>query len=153
MSKKQKPPAYQHYAKDFLTGTAGMSCAEVGAYIRLLDHCWDGSPVATLPDNDEQLRRMAGAEKDEWKQIKDTVLAKFERRTVEGKRLLVNDRMMDYWKELVGFSESKSKAAHARWDKDKKKAPEKSATGGKGFEVEEPEDFPTGGKGFDPEEA
>ena len=31
-----KPPAYQHYAKDFLAGTADMSCAEAGAYTSVL---------------------------------------------------------------------------------------------------------------------
>ena len=43
----QKPPAFQFYAKDFLTGTATLSLVEVGAYIRLLCYAWDSGGVPT----------------------------------------------------------------------------------------------------------
>lgn len=36
-----KAPAFQFYAKDFVTGTLTFSTEEVGAYILLLAHCWD----------------------------------------------------------------------------------------------------------------
>jgi uncharacterized protein YdaU (DUF1376 family) len=120
---KQKPPAYQHYAKDFLAGTSDMSCAEVGAYIRLLDHAWDSNPIATLPNDDTKLRRMAGADPEEWATIRRAVLAKFRvvhegTGELQGKPgRLVNDRLMDYWKELEEYSENKTKAAEARWKK------------------------------------
>ncbi len=41
-----KPPTFQLYVKDFLEGTAAMSNAEAGAYIKLLCHQWlkDGLP-------------------------------------------------------------------------------------------------------------
>lgn len=52
-----KPPACQFYFSDFLIGTMTMSAEEVGAYIRLLCYQWD---AGGLPDNEEQLIRMAG---------------------------------------------------------------------------------------------
>jgi uncharacterized protein YdaU (DUF1376 family) len=52
-----------------------MSLAERGAYIELLGVCWlEGS----LPTDDDQLRRLAHAERDEWKKVRDAVLARFE---------------------------------------------------------------------------
>jgi uncharacterized protein YdaU (DUF1376 family) len=54
---KSKSPAFQFYPQDFLVGTAMLSAEETGAYIRLLCYSWthDG-----LPDNDDQLCRLAG---------------------------------------------------------------------------------------------
>lgn len=119
MSEK-KYPAYQHYAKDFLAGTADMSCAERGAYITLLDQAWDQSPVATLPMDDEKLRRMAGADKDEWQQIKLAVLPKFIKSEVFPGRYL-NQRLRAYYEELLEHHEERSekgkKGAAARWNK------------------------------------
>jgi len=60
-----KPPAYRHYAKDFLAGTADMSCAEVGAYIRLLDHAWDGNPTLGEKGSEDLLRILGRAQKGE----------------------------------------------------------------------------------------
>lgn len=115
MSEK-KYPAYQHYAKDFLAGTADMSCAEVGAYIRLLDQAWDSSPVATLPMEDEKLRRLAGADKEEWVQIKTSVLAKFIKSEVfEGRYL--NQRMRAYFEELQEHHDKLSETASERGKK------------------------------------
>ena len=52
-----KPPAFQFYVKDFLSGTSHMSAKEVGVYIRLLCHSWDRDG---LPDDDVILARLAG---------------------------------------------------------------------------------------------
>jgi uncharacterized protein YdaU (DUF1376 family) len=112
-----KYPAYQHYAKDFLAGTADMSCAERGAYITLLDQAWDQSPVATLPDSDEKLRRFAGADPDEWLKVKTSVLAKFTKDDRFPGRI-VNDRLRAYYEELrehhEEMSERGKKGAAAR---------------------------------------
>ncbi len=53
-------PAFQFYPKDFLAGTADMSNAEVGAYIRLLCHQWDKGGY--LPDDDKKLTRLCGGD-------------------------------------------------------------------------------------------
>jgi uncharacterized protein YdaU (DUF1376 family) len=49
-----KPPAYQHYAQDWLVGTAKLTLEEQGAYQRLLDHQWVGGPLD--PDHSELAR-------------------------------------------------------------------------------------------------
>ena len=53
-----KPPAFQFYADDFLSGTADMTNEEVGAYIRLLCQQWT---KGGLPKEPERLSMMAGA--------------------------------------------------------------------------------------------
>ncbi len=42
-----KPPAYQHYAKEWLVDTAHLSLEEQGAYLRLLDHQWVNGVLPT----------------------------------------------------------------------------------------------------------
>lgn len=42
-----KPPAFQFYAKEWLSSTAEMSLAAQGAYMRLLAWSWDNGPLAT----------------------------------------------------------------------------------------------------------
>lgn len=54
---KNKPPAFQLYVNDFLSGTSHMSNEEVGCYIRLLCHSWDRDG---LPDDEAILDRLAG---------------------------------------------------------------------------------------------
>lgn len=114
--KKQKPPAFQLYARDFLTGTTAMSNAATGAYIRLLCHAWDANPIATLPADPYSLFKLSGADsQEEWGSYRDAVLAKFEKR--DGR--LVNKRLMDYFVDLTTHNEQMSergkKGAEARW--------------------------------------
>jgi len=74
---KAKAPAFPFYPKDWRSDAhvSLMSLAERGAYIELLGVCWlEGS----LPTDDDQLRRLAHAERDEWKKVRDAVLARFE---------------------------------------------------------------------------
>jgi len=49
------PPAFQFYAADFLASTADMSCAEVGAYLRLLLFQWERGGI---PDDPRVIRRV-----------------------------------------------------------------------------------------------
>jgi len=117
----RKLPYFSFYTKDFVAATAGMSCAEVGAYIRLLAFAWGAEPEGTIPDNaDEQLRRIAGADKDEWHQIKGAVLAKFEKdERFEGR--LMNKRLRITFEEVEEHKEKQSvrgrKGAAKRWNK------------------------------------
>jgi hypothetical protein len=55
----EKAPAFQFYAKDFLTDghVAGMTLAERGAYITLLCLCWQ---ERSLPTETARLARMVG---------------------------------------------------------------------------------------------
>lgn len=54
---KEDGPAYRHYAKDWLEGTAHMSLEEQGAYQRLLDHQWERG---VLPSEIVKLARLIG---------------------------------------------------------------------------------------------
>ena len=74
---REKAPAFQWYPKDFLADgpCAAMSCAETGAYARLLSFCW---LEHSLPADDRRLARMAGATVREWEQVKAAVLERFE---------------------------------------------------------------------------
>jgi hypothetical protein len=75
---KQKPPAFQFYVKDYLSGAARrMTLPALGAYLNLLCTAWDSDPIATLPDDPEKLRRFAGASAEEWLPIKDEVMENF----------------------------------------------------------------------------
>lgn len=52
-----KPPAFQFYADDFLAGVADMTQAEVGAYILLLCHQWNGGAIPTDPARAELIAK------------------------------------------------------------------------------------------------
>ncbi len=121
-----KRPAFQFYAKDFLAGTAHMSCAEAGAYIRLLAHAWDSNPCGTIPTDEGQQRRLAGADKDEWHQIRNIVLQKFEAdERWEGR--LVNRRLRITHEDAEEHKENMvsraKKGAAARWQKKQERDP------------------------------
>lgn len=63
-------PAFSFYAKDFLAGTATMSLAEVGAYVRLLCYQWDSGSVPADPDERARLLGCAKAqERDLWRKV------------------------------------------------------------------------------------
>jgi uncharacterized protein YdaU (DUF1376 family) len=62
-----KSPAFQFYARDFLTGTATMSLQEVGAYVKLLAYQWDSGSVPDSPrDRARILSCTAAQEKAVW---------------------------------------------------------------------------------------
>ena len=63
-----RSPAFQFYADDFFAGTADMSQAETGAYIRLLCHQWNRG---SIPVETERQQLLAKGK------ISDHVLSKF----------------------------------------------------------------------------
>jgi uncharacterized protein YdaU (DUF1376 family) len=74
---REQAPAFQFYARDWLADSdvIAMSCAERGAYINLLAACWlEGS----LPTDDGALRRIAGADSEEWEQLWTIVARRFQ---------------------------------------------------------------------------
>lgn len=52
-----KPPAFQFYPNDFVSGTRTLNTEEIGAYILLLCHQWNAGYV---PDDETLIRRIAG---------------------------------------------------------------------------------------------
>lgn len=69
-----KSPAFQFYAKDFLTGTATMSLQEVGAYVRLLAYEWDSGVV---PKSSAERARILSCSTAQEKAIWHTLVMKF----------------------------------------------------------------------------
>ena len=65
-----KPPAFQFYVKDWLTGTTRLSLAAKGAYIDLLAWSWDNGP---LPLKVREIAKVIGAVWREfarvWKEV------------------------------------------------------------------------------------
>jgi uncharacterized protein YdaU (DUF1376 family) len=111
-------PTFQLYVKDFVAGTSMMSLAELGAYTRLLCLAWDQEPCATLPDDEEKIRRMAAADKDEWKDIREAVIAKFPKSDqFKGRR--INKRLREQFDEVEEYADKMSKrgkkGADKRW--------------------------------------
>jgi len=111
-------PSVQWYVKDFIMGTSMMSLAELGAYTRLLFLAWDQEPCATLPDDEEKIRRMANADKDEWKQIREAVMEKFPKSSqFKGRR--INNRLREQFDEVEEYADKMSergkKGAAKRW--------------------------------------
>jgi uncharacterized protein YdaU (DUF1376 family) len=70
----QKSPAFQFYAKDFLTGTAAMTLAERGAYVTLLAHEWDAGSVPALA---QARARILGCTKAQERAIWSALAPKF----------------------------------------------------------------------------
>lgn len=70
----QKSPAFQFYARDFLTGVATMSLAERGAYISLLAHQWDSGAV---PASAKERARILGCSAAEERRVWAVLVSKF----------------------------------------------------------------------------
>ncbi len=77
MAWSEPSPAFQFYPKDFLTsiGQASMSCAEAGAYMRLLCHCWlEGS----IPDDPVACARLVGTTPRQMTRMWPILAARFQ---------------------------------------------------------------------------
>lgn len=68
-------PAFSFYAKDFLTGTATMSLAEVGAYVKFLAYQWDSGAV---PSAAKERARILGCTAVEERRVWERLVSKFD---------------------------------------------------------------------------
>lgn len=113
----KKPPAYQHYAKDWLTDTAHLSLEEQGAYQRLLDHQWIEGP---LEYSEADFARLLGVPRPAFRRIWRRVARFFP--ALESGRL-ANGRLEDIRTDLLAFQKGQSVAgkrgAKKRWAGDK----------------------------------
>jgi uncharacterized protein YdaU (DUF1376 family) len=116
----QKPPAFQFYAKDWLTSKAviSMSAVQRGYYIHLLAHSWDSPRPGYLQDDPELLWKLAGAKsRKHWEKDAALVLAQFPK---AGRGIRVNRRLAGERKAQVDrssrYSSSGLAGAKARWD-------------------------------------
>lgn len=70
-------PYMQLYVSDYLADTAHLTATEHGAYLLLLMNQWQrGEP---MPGEDKRLAMIARTTQDEWAEIKESVLAFFDR--------------------------------------------------------------------------
>ena len=88
---KEKAPAFQFYPKDWLSepNLRGAPLVAKGAYIDLLAICW---MEQSLPADDEELRRLAGATVEEWS-ICSTYVERLFRRDPEDNERLFHPRL------------------------------------------------------------
>jgi uncharacterized protein YdaU (DUF1376 family) len=85
-----------------------MSGEAVKAFIYLLCRAWRETPIATLPNDDEELARMVRLSLDEWNQVKPDVLAQFR---MNGNGRIYNEKQ----KKMLTFCRNKSAAGAAGW--------------------------------------
>ena len=95
---------YALYADDFDGGTRNMTPAGVGAYLRLLNEQFRRGHI---PADDRAICRIVGMFPDEWAEVRDEVLAKFEQ-IDDG---LANGRMESERNEREGIRQMKVDAA------------------------------------------
>lgn len=97
-----------------------MSGDGVKAYMYLLCRSWHESPMATLPNDDARLARMAKLSGDEWSQVREEVLPQFQG---DGNGRIFNARL----KKEADFIAAKSFAGKSGWTTKRRK--KQSATG------------------------
>lgn len=93
---KDRPPAFQFYPRDFITDpvVVMMDLEARGAYINLLCYAWLAEDPGVLPDNDEMLARLSGADA-RWPAVRDAVRRAF--RVQDGR--LIQKRMVEVREE------------------------------------------------------
>lgn len=133
-------PYIKLYPRDLLAHAAQeMPLNAFGAYIILLCFGWDSEPAATIPADEKTIRRIVGADPDEWQAIREQVLAKFEPFEADASRL-VNARLRREWLEATEKHDVNSKrgkaAAEKRWHGNGSEEPEAG-----GFVVDEDADL------------
>lgn len=112
MTKSGKPPAFQFYAKDWISSKAVrmMNPRQRGYYIQLMAEAWDNTPIGHLPNEPEVLRVLA-LEPDlkEWELNHRLVIEQFK---VRGK-LIYSPRLCAERKKQSAYKENKRKAGTA----------------------------------------
>ncbi len=91
---------YPHHIEKYRRKTGHLTIAEHGAYRLLMDAYWDRR--GPLPIDETRLRKLIGADKEEWDSVRDAVLAFF-KKTDEGWR---HDKI----DEQIAEAEEKHKA-------------------------------------------
>jgi uncharacterized protein YdaU (DUF1376 family) len=112
-----KPPAFQFYPKDFLSDTnvVCLTNEELGAYIRLLCHCWLGG---SLPTDDKKLAKLSNCYR-RWGHVRVSVIGLFSK--TEDNRY-VHKRLTEERVKQLKHSGLMKEAANKRWQKNHAKA-------------------------------
>ena len=92
-----KPPAFQFYAQDFLTGVVFLTNEEVGIYIRILSKQWTDGKIPL-----KRLNLLIGKD---WEELSEELRTKF--KTKNG--FIWNKRLKTQYLELIEFRQKQSK--------------------------------------------
>lgn len=105
-----KPRAFLFDVDDWLGSFTieDMSGDQVKAYIYLLCRAWHETPIATLPNDDVRLARMARVSPDHWEAIKPEILAQFKS---DGNGRIYNERL----KKEATYCRGRAMAGAAGW--------------------------------------
>jgi uncharacterized protein YdaU (DUF1376 family) len=110
-----KPPAFQFYAKSWLSSTRVMSVAARGAYMDLLAWSWDNGP---LPKADKAKAGIVGVSESQFKRL----WSEFSLKWTDTASGFVNARLEQQRSSLHAFRQSRSengrKGAAKRWQDD-----------------------------------
>jgi uncharacterized protein YdaU (DUF1376 family) len=110
-----KPPAFQFYAKSWLSATRVISVAARGAYMDLLAWSWDNGPI---PKSDKAKAGIVGVSEAQFKRLWSEFSLKWQETAVG----LVNVRLEQQRSELHAFRQGKvesgRRGAESRWQKD-----------------------------------
>jgi uncharacterized protein YdaU (DUF1376 family) len=97
-----------------------MSGEAVKAYVYLLCRAWHEEPIATLPNDDLKLARMARISQDEWQRLKPEIMPQFH---LNGNGRLHNLKL----KKTVVFARVKSTAGSSGWTDERRRKQAKAA--------------------------
>jgi uncharacterized protein YdaU (DUF1376 family) len=106
--KPAKPPAFQFYARDWLSSTLGMPWDVMGLYIHLIAWSWDNGP---LPDDPRWRRRIIGSDAKTAAKL----WAALERRWEKTARGWINPRLEHQRRLLNSYRAHAQHAAGMRW--------------------------------------
>lgn len=113
-----KRPFLLLYINDFLGSPViqAMTDSQVRWYLYLLMRAWQSEPACHLPNDDEQLRIMAGCKsKKQWDKQKSLVLSQFD--VSDTKIHITNARLIAEYERICKISDTKRDASNKRWDK------------------------------------
>ena len=114
-STKVTAPYFPFYVGDHLSdeGVTLMDWAERGMYVHLMCHAWKQDQPGTLEDNDNYLARLIGLSPKQWQKSKYRVMRGWKK---EGLHWVHEGLRKAYMKQRE-YSESRKRAAEARWGK------------------------------------
>jgi uncharacterized protein YdaU (DUF1376 family) len=123
------PPAFQLYARDWLTRTALLTPEQKGALVELKAHAWlavaYGKPPCSLPNDDATLARLSGLG-SKWRKIGGPVREMFR----QDGDLLVDDELLAYRAEIEQHHAKRSTAGRIgnekRWGGSQRESPSDS---------------------------
>lgn len=109
-------PYFPFYPGDWLSSTRvrSLTLEERGAYLELLCNMWGFDGGCYLPDDDERLARIVGANAERWQSVRYALVdGPFAVLETDGKRV-TNKRLLEEWEKATNKSQRASESAKKR---------------------------------------